>query len=148
MNWKQTKVSYGLWVLLTIITCIAGFYGLFGFCGNLGIQGPMIWVVYVGVLLFGGLFSVFMIRIKNKLFPQVKDRASLWMLLEALLFLAILTGGILLRIQYLKNFNVGNMYYVVTMKYGETLPNTYLGAEDLYLQILHGLCFLFGNTSD
>ncbi|MBE5863202.1 MAG: hypothetical protein E7295_10175 [Lachnospiraceae bacterium] len=147
MNWKQTKVSSALWVLLTTITCIAGFYGVFGFCGNLGIQGIMIWVVYAGVLLFGGLFSVFAIRIKNKFFAQVKDRASLWMLLEFLLFVAILTGGNLFRIQYLKNFNVGNMYYVVTMKYGETLPNTYLGAEDLYLQILHGICFLFGNTT-
>ena len=146
MNWKQTKVSSTLWVLLTTITCIAGFYGVFGFCGNLEIQGIMIWVVYAGVLLLGGLFSVFAIRIKNKFFAQAKDRASLWMLLEILLFVAILTGGILLRIVNLNSFNVGNMYYVITMKYGETLPNSYLGAEDLYLRMLHGICFLLGNT--
>ena len=147
MNWKRTKASSALWILLTIVTCIAGFYGVFGFCGNLGIQGMMIWVVYAGVLLFGGLFSVFMIRIKEKFFPAVKDRTGLWMLLESLLFVAVLAGGILLRIHYLKDFNAGSMYYVVTMKYGETFPNHYLGAEDIYLRILHGICFLFGNTT-
>ena len=147
MNWKRTKASSALWILLTIVTCIAGFYGVFGFCGNLGIQGMMIWVVYAGVLLFGGLFSVFMIRIKEKFFPAVKDRTGLWMLLESLLFVAVLAGGILLRIHYLKDFHIGSMYYVVTMKYGETFPNHYLGAEDIYLRILHGICFFFGNTT-
>lgn len=146
MSWKRTKLSYALWMILVVMTCVVGYYATFGLCVQLGLQGTVILGIYAGVLLFGGLFSVLAFRLKQKWNREAGERKILYLILESLFFLAIVACGIFLRLKYLPNAQPGELYYEAMMRLGETAPDRFAGAEDVYVRILHGICFWFGNT--
>ncbi len=146
MSWKRTKLSYVLWMILVVMTCVVGYYATFGFCVQFGLQGTVILGIFAGVLLFGGLFSVLAFRLKQKWNGKAGEGKLLYLLLEILFFLAIAGCGIFLRLKYLSNAQPGALYQLSTIRLGETVPENFAGAEDVYVRILHGICFWFGNT--
>ena len=146
MSWKRTKLSYALWMILVVMTCVVGYYATFGFCVQFGLQGTVILGIYAGVLLFGGLFSVLAFRLKQKWNGKAGEGKILYLILEILFFLAIAGCGIFLRLKYLPNAQPGALYQLSTIRQGETVPDVFAGAEDVYVRILHLICFWFGNT--
>ena len=148
MNWKRTKFSYLPWAILAVITGIACYYASEPFGKSIGMQGNLKWGVFAGVLLVGGLVSALVFWMKKKWFQTIREKQTLFLVLELLFFFCILTFGVLLRIRQLPNFSAGSYYTSAMMKYGVTLPNnSFFGTDDLYVRILHGLCFLLGNTT-
>ena len=145
MNWKRKKASYVFLVLFAVVNCIGTYFFSSEFCIGRGIQGSYKWVISLGVLLLGGLFSVLSFWATNKLNFKIKDYKILWYVLEAVAGIAILCFGISMRIARLPLENVGEIFEVVKMKYKTPFPNTYLGVEELYLRILHGFCYMYGN---
>ncbi|MBR4732309.1 MAG: hypothetical protein IK081_06030, partial [Lachnospiraceae bacterium] len=146
MSWKRTKLSYVLWMVLVVMTCVVGYYATFGLCVQFGVQGTVIFGIYAGVLLFGGLFSVLAFRLKKKWNGKAEEGKILYLILEILFFLAIAGCGIFLRLKYLSNAQPGALYQLSAIRLGETVPENFAGAEDVYVRILHGICFWFGNT--
>ena len=146
MNWKRTKISFVFWFFYLVIVGVSAYVTLDAFCGQRGIKGNIIYAVVAGVLLVGGLFSVGIFWLRNHLLPEIKKEENLWLLFELLVFLGALTGGILLRIQGLPGANPGNLYELAIMRYQTPAPELAQGAENLYLHVLHGICFLLGNT--
>lgn len=146
MNWKLTKVSFVFWVLYLMI--VAGFLWLCSaaFGKQIGIQGNIIWAFYAGVLLIGGLFSVGIWFARTKWIPQMKGNPVVLGTLELIAFVSLLIGGILLRLQSLPAAQGGLLYELAEMKYQTPLAETSHMAENLYLSILHGFCYLLGNT--
>ena len=146
MNWKRTKISYIFWILYTAFAGVALWQVGTEFCKPMGIREPVIWGILGGVLLLGGLFSVLIWFLRSKLLPELKGNILIWTLLECLIFLACLGGGIYLRLQKLPLARGGILYSMAEMKYQMALPETIHMGENLYLQILHGFCYLLGNT--
>jgi len=146
MNWKQTKISYFFWILYMAFAGLALWQVCTEFCKPMGIQEPVIWGILGGVLLLGGLFSMLIWFLRSKWLPELKGNILFWTIPECLLFLGILAGGIYLRLQKLPLAQGGLLYSMAEMKYQMPLPETIHMGENLYLQILHGFCYLLGNT--
>ena len=117
------------------------------FCLSQGMKDGNAWMICLGVLLLGGLFSVISFFARKKWPMEIPGGKLLWILLEIIFFLAILCLGVMLRLRQLPFAKTGEIYELVTMKYGVAFPNAYVGAKDWYLRILHGICFLLGNTT-
>ena len=146
MNWKRNKLSFALWVFLSVITCLTGYFVAYGFSVKYNIQGLLFWAIFAGVLLAGGLISVLFTWIKDHLLQGKKEKKSLWLGIEIVLFLGILIVGIVLRAKQLPNFTVsGDLFDAIKMKYQEGFPKYFYCVDDLYLGILHEICFFFGN---
>lgn len=147
MNWKRTKASYVFLVLFALFECFAIYYFSAEFCIRSGIQDCYKWVFCLGVLLLGGLFSVFPYMAKKKWDLHFSGNKILWYVVEVILGLSVLTIGILMRIKRLPFEESSAIFEIVKMKYKTPFPKTFFGAEDLYLQILHGFCYVLGNVT-
>ena len=147
MDWKRTKLSYLLWALFLAMTALASWQILEVFCGQKGIHGSYIYLITAGVLLVGGLIGVGISVARNKLLPQVKENALAFRIIEAVILIAILVVGILLRIHRLTGAQGGNLYLLAEMRYRMPLPETAHVGENLYLAILHFICFMLGNIA-
>ncbi len=148
MDWKRTKVSYVLWALFLAMTAIASWQILEVFCGQKGIHGYYVYLITAGVLLVGGAVGALIIVARNKLFPHVKENALALLVFEAVILIAALVAGILSRIQALPNAESGNLYLLAQMRYQTQLPETAHVGENIYLALLHFVCFMLGNIPE
>ncbi|MCR5501157.1 MAG: hypothetical protein K6F31_12280, partial [Acetatifactor sp.] len=148
MDWKRTKVSYVLWALFLVMTAIASWQILEAFCGQKGIHGYYVYLITAGVLLVGGAVGALIIVARNKLFPHAKENALALLVFEAVIFIAVLVAGILSRIQALPNAESGNLYLLAQMRYQTQLPETAHIGENIYLALLHFVCFMLGNIPE
>ncbi|MBP5669604.1 MAG: hypothetical protein J6X14_04775, partial [Lachnospiraceae bacterium] len=148
MDWKRTKVSYVLWALFLAMPAIASWQLLEVFCGQKGIHGYYVYLITAGVLLVGGAVGALIIVARNKLFPHVKENALALLVFEAVILIAVLVAGILSRIQALPNAESGNLYLLAQMRYQTQLPETAHVGENIYLALLHFVCFMLGNIPE
>lgn len=150
MNWKRTKTGYAFWFFCLIATGFGLFVWSEVFCEQREIKNSLIWIVFAGVLLIGGLFSVGTCLLKERFWPVWKVGKK-WRyvlaVVEILLFLGILGMGISLRVSQLGHAEAGNLYEMAIMRYRTALIELPKADENLYLHILHFICFLLGNTS-
>ena len=150
MDWQRKKSSFAFWFLYLIVVCLGAFTISQAFCDQREIKGNFIWLLFAGVLLFGGLFSVAFCMLRKRFINTItvgQRQKIAMMIMEALLVAGITYAGIMARIAYLDNCKVGNLFELATMKYKTPLVELTHGAENLYLHILHFICFLLGNNS-
>ncbi|MBP5282649.1 MAG: glycosyltransferase family 39 protein, partial [Lachnospiraceae bacterium] len=145
MNWKRAKISYLPLIILAIVSGVMTYYASQEFATRHGIGGNLIWAIFAGVLLLGGLFSVLSYFVKSKL-PTIKDHPWIFGVSEALFFFGILTAGTMMRFGMVNSFEVNQLYEIATIKYQMPFPSGFHGAEELYLRCLRQLCFILGNT--
>lgn len=146
MDWKRTKSSFVFWGFLLAVICVSAFFSLEAFCSQQGIPKNFIWPIYAGVLLLGGLFSVLISLGRRHVWPELKSGFLIWRVMELLCLACLVACGVSLRLQELTNAQAGRLYEMAMMRYQTPIPDLLHGAENLYLQMLHGICFLLGNT--
>ena len=168
MNWKRTIVSYAAWLLFGVLTCAIGNEMTRIVTAAWGLDKSKAGFVFAGVLLLGGLFSVLIFWAKKSwmLERQGIKRAGikkagikkagikkagikkLWGWMEVAFVACLVAFGAWLRLSVFQALLPGGMYSHAIMQYAKPLPEYFYGAGDVYLHLLHGICFLLGNTPE
>lgn len=155
MSWKKTICSYLLW----LIYAVAANLGLTGFLGTvLEREGyskeycfPVILVLNLAVALL--VFALHRLTVKS---IQSEPKAAAWRnfaIVEGILVVALLAGGIFLRTTQIQNLTIGSVtmdyqnpfYEAAKVTEGYVIPQVVHGATYLYLQVLHFVFLLLGN---
>ena len=168
MNWKRTIVSYAAWLLFGVLTCAVGNEMTRIVTAAWGLDKSKAGFVFAGVLLLGGLFSVLIFWAKKSWLPERQGikRAGikkagikksgikkagikkLWGWMEVAFVACLVALGAWLRLSVFQALLPGGMYSHAIMQYAKPLPEYFYGAGDVYLHLLHGICFLLGNTPE
>lgn len=146
MNWKRSYFSHALWLLYVLTVGCGTMEAIRAFAARHGVTGNVIYAIFVGVLLLEGLLCVLAWMGRKRFLPQRQGKNHGWKIAETILFLGLLGTGICLRIQELPGAAAGELYEMATMKYGQQVPRLLHGTENVYLLLLHGICFLLGNV--
>ena len=150
MDWQRKKSSYALWFLYLIAACMGLLTVSQAFCDQREIKGNFIWLLFAGVLLIGGLFSVAICILRRRFLNEItvgKKLSIALPIIEILLVAGIMGAGIMARMECIEHSEVGSLYELAMMKYQTPLVELTHGAENVYLHILHFICFLLGNNS-
>ena len=151
MNYKKSILSVVLWFIYAIIagTGLVGTTMVMllpeGGSRPIGLVIAGIWLAVTGLVVF----------LLHRLFGgsperQKEDRQKVLLILEGMLFVALLAVGIVLRTREVMLYDaagdVGNVWFEAA-KVTETtqIPQVVHGAVYFYLQVLHGLLVLLGN---
>lgn len=163
MNWKRTIVSYAAWLLFGVLACAVGNEMTRIVTAAWGLDKSNAGFVFAGVLLLGGLFSVLIFWTKKSWLPERQGikRAGikkagikkagikkLWGWMEVTFVACLVALGAWLRLSVFQALLPGGMYSHAIMQYAKPLPEYFYGAGDVYLHLLHGICFLLGNTPE
>lgn len=150
LNWKKNVFSYAAWLACLILTG----YGVWILTrlrlSETGISGgAIVYLVSGGVLLFAGLLNVLVFLYRKKIHRRRRTRKGIeWIvrLAEMFLLLAFLAAGMYLRWEKLPYADGMGYYESAMVKAGQGLPLLQHGAGSLYVQALHGICFVLGNN--
>ena len=158
MNWKRTNVSYVTWLLLGVLTCAIGNETTRIITAAWGLNKRNAGIAFAGVLLLGGLFSVLIFNAKKRWMPEkfgtektgIKKFGTekFWGWMEAAFVMCLVALGARLRLNVFLPLLPGGMYSHAVMQYATPLPEYFYGVGDGYLHLLHGICFLLGNTPE
>ena len=150
LNWKKNVFSYAAWLACLIMTG----YGVWTLTrlrlSETGIPGgAIVDLISGGVLLLAGLLNVLVLLYRKKRHGRRRARKRIeWIgrLAEIFLSLALLAAGAYLRWEKLPYADGMGYYESAMVKAGQGLPLLRHGAGSLYLQALHGICFVLGNN--
>lgn len=147
MNWKVNRFGWLTWGIFAA----AALYFLYGTAEKMaelpGFSGKgMTYGITGGVLLLAGLLNVCVRMISRKRVNPVDWNASVWKILEGILLVAFTVAGVLIRMQSMPTVDGGVYFQAAMMKAGESVPVSVHGAEYLYVQLLHGVCYVLGNN--
>ena len=150
LNWKKNVFSYAAWLACLIMTG----YGVWNLTrlrlSETGIPGgAIVYLVSGGVLLLAGLLNVLVLLFRKKRHRGRKIQKGIeWIgrLAEFFLFLVFLAAGMYLRWEKLPYADGMGYYGFAVVKAGQGLPLLQHGAGFLYVQALHGICFVLGNN--
>ena len=151
MNYKKGILSVVLWFIYAIIagTGLVGTTMVMllpeGGSRPIGLVIAGVWLAVTGLVVFL-LHRLF----ENKQGQQKEDSQKIMLIVEGVLFVALIAVGIVLRAKEVMLYDVtgesGNIWFD-TVKVTETtqIPQVVHGAVYFYLQVLHGLLVFFGN---
>ena len=155
MSWKKTICSYFIWLIYAaaVNLGLAGFFGTVlereGYSGEYCFPAILVLNLSVALLVFA------LHRLTVKSIPS-EPKAAVWRnfaIVEGILVVALLAGGIFLRTTQIQNFATGSVamdyqnpfYEAAKVTEGYVIPQVVHGASYLYLQVLHFVFLLFGN---
>lgn len=147
MNWKRNVLSYVIWFAYSFLT-VCGMYIVSQIWRErLGGTGSVIvYGIIGGVLLLAGLLGVFVWLLRKKVSERTLRRRWIGGALEILILLGILTAGLLLRLEAFSSMSGADYFEMASVKAGQNAPWLIHGTENLYVQILHLICFVLGNN--
>lgn len=147
MNWKRNVLSYVIWFAYSLLTVCGIYIAAQMWKERLGgTDSVIVYGVIGGVLLLAGLLSVFVWRLRKKLSERTLRRKWIAGVLEILILLGIMTAGLLLRLEEFSSMSGAGYFEMATVKAGQNAPLLIHGTENLYVQILHAICFVLGNN--
>ncbi len=146
MNFKKNAFGFSAWIIYTIIAaggifCIVSYFG-----GPLGINIPMLLVVSCICITTIGILSYMLHdfndgKRKSKGLPGKASK-----IIEALLFLMVLVGGLMVCFQNIPTEISTTPYYeMAKVDDNQSVVMVVHGASYFYLRFLHMICLLFGN---
>lgn len=148
MNWKRNRLSYVVWSAYLLLT-VCGIYAVADtWMARLRGTDSIIIVCGIvgGALLLAGLLNVFVWLLRKKLGEHILRWKWIAGALEILILLGILAEGTVLRLGAFSSMSGGGYFEMASVKAGQNVPQLIHGTENLYVQILHGICFVLGNN--
>ncbi len=151
MNYKKGILSVVLWFVYTMIVG-TGMVGTVmtvllpeGGSHPVGLVIAGVWLVVTGLVVY--LLHKLFMRNSGQ---QNGDRRQIWLVLEGVLFVALIAAGIVLRtrevMQYDLTGTAGDVWFdAVRVTETTQIPQVVHGAVYIYLQVLHGLLVFLGN---
>lgn len=151
MNYKKGILSVVLWFIYAMIAG-TGMVGTAmtvllpeGGSRPIGLVIAGVWLAVTGLVVFL-LHRLF----ENKQGQQKEDSQKVMLIVEGVLFVALIAIGIVLRVREAMLYDVsaaGENIWFDTVKVTENtqIPQVVHGAVYFYLQVLHGLLIFFGN---
>lgn len=146
MSWKKNAFSYLLWFVYTVMAAGALLLAAAYLCTKNGYPAKTGLAAWGISLLAAGLLTLLVRRLFVKLAKPISGEGILLLAVESLAVAVLLGIGIFLRVQGINGAPVESAYFeTARIAEGQAIPQIVHGVVYLYLQMLHFLCFLFGN---
>ena len=145
MSWKKNAFSYLLWSVYSLVSAVVFICTVTYLCTGAGQNASMGLLFGGGLLAVAGLLVLFIYKLIPDREPKREERMSL-LVCESLAIVILLVLGILLRGWQMSVQTVDSAYFQAAMvAEGQGIPQIVHGAVYFYMQLLHGICILFGN---
>lgn len=144
---KKNVFSYFMWIIYSLVvgTSLFGITGTLsrqtGFTVELGYGVGALWLVLSGIIVF------LIYKLLGKGVSDIAFEGKVWLLAEIIIAVILVGVGITLRVTNLASAGEDASYFAITVvAEGQSIPVVVHGASYLYLQLLHLIFLLFGNS--